>query len=290
MSNNQNNDKYTSHSGYEKIVNLCNLTPPIRCIGAKAFLSCKHVEKLILPSTLSSIEDWGFAHMKNLKEICFPTNDITLGKQVFLGLDKLEKVSFFCDDEEVSVLPGMEEFIASELLFFAEQSSLNFASLSTRDGQLCYLNKYDIKLVEYINSPDDSSYIPAFIGWFDVRDLDDQKSDYMKKIRLEKIMLAFKRLDKSTALSEFTLHSLNDYLTEQSDFILSLILNGSFPLTNDPRFFVVWINSGGLSQNMATTLIKHSIPDDTEIRKRLIEFGYKDNSESSVFDSLSFNF
>ena len=50
--------------------NMCVVLPreiggePLTIVGAKAFLSCRRVEKLELPDTLERVEDWAFAHMK----------------------------------------------------------------------------------------------------------------------------------------------------------------------------------------------------------------------------------
>ena len=49
---------------------------PLTVIGTKAFLSCRSIEQLVLPKTVDSIEDWAFAHMRNLREIVFPAKDI----------------------------------------------------------------------------------------------------------------------------------------------------------------------------------------------------------------------
>ena len=53
---------------------------PLTVIGTKAFLSCRQVEKLILPETLEQVEDWALAHMKGLQEISFPAKEILFGK------------------------------------------------------------------------------------------------------------------------------------------------------------------------------------------------------------------
>ena len=51
-----------------------------------------------LPHSLEAVEDWGFAHMKNLREIALPAKMLTFGKQVFLGCDRLERVRLFGAD------------------------------------------------------------------------------------------------------------------------------------------------------------------------------------------------
>ena len=85
---------YTKYSGADKEVHLPEQVDGLfmNAIGAKAFLSCKTIEKLWLPDSIREIGDWAFAHMKNLKEITLPAETITFGKQVFMGREQLTRV------------------------------------------------------------------------------------------------------------------------------------------------------------------------------------------------------
>jgi len=80
--------RFEKYTGQETEVQLPDEMDgkPLGIIGCKAFLSCKTVEKLYLPKTLEAVEDWGFAHMKNLREIVMPARTVHFGKQVFLVL------------------------------------------------------------------------------------------------------------------------------------------------------------------------------------------------------------
>ena len=56
---------------------------PLSVIGAKAFLSCREVERLVLPDGIKRIEDWAFAHMKKLQEIVMRQNKLFSGRRYF---------------------------------------------------------------------------------------------------------------------------------------------------------------------------------------------------------------
>ncbi|MCI9320521.1 MAG: leucine-rich repeat protein [Lachnospiraceae bacterium] len=60
-------EKYEENNRYVELPREADGVP-LTIIGAKAFLSCRNVESLILPDSLESVEDWAFAHMKGLKE------------------------------------------------------------------------------------------------------------------------------------------------------------------------------------------------------------------------------
>lgn len=283
---NPNENRYASHTGTDKIVDLRNSSPQITCIGAKAFLSCKHIEKLLLPSSLSKIEDWGLAHTKNLRELCLPTNDIDMGKQVFLGCDRLSIVTLQNDNDIINMLPGLNHFIATSLRFFPELSRLNFSGLNSPSGQIEYLKDYDRRLIDYVYSPDDSNYVPAFIGWFDVADLDVQKAKHMEEARLNKILLVYDRLKNNISLDSNSSEKLQDYIRLHSDFIFSAVLDKLFPQKLEPLFFKIWYTSGGLTSDKIKTFLDTGIPEDIEIRHQFIEYQTNDKNDCFSFDTL----
>ena len=86
---------------------------PLTVIGTKAFLSCRQAERLILPAGIERIEDWAFAHMKNLRELVLPAKDLSFGRKVFLGCRKLEQISFL---QTEGLYRGISYFLASQVL------------------------------------------------------------------------------------------------------------------------------------------------------------------------------
>ena len=92
---------------------------PITVIGAKAFLSCKTLEKLVLPASVTAVENWAFSHMHNLKELEMPANPIRFGKQVFLGSDSLQRIRLYPDDSQNPGLPFLTALQQNEAGFSA---------------------------------------------------------------------------------------------------------------------------------------------------------------------------
>lgn len=63
---------------------------PVTALGKKAFLSQKHLRKVILPDTIAEVGDWAFAYCSGLKQVELPKREISFGKSVFLECGALE--------------------------------------------------------------------------------------------------------------------------------------------------------------------------------------------------------
>ncbi len=60
-----------------------------REIAAKAYLSRKDIEELILSDRTERIGNWAFAHMKKLERLIVPCRELILGKEILKGCDAL---------------------------------------------------------------------------------------------------------------------------------------------------------------------------------------------------------
>ena len=196
---------FEKYIGQAKIVQLLSGSErPLVTIGAKAFLSCKSIEKLILPDTLERVADWGFAHMKNLREITLPAREILFGKKVFLGCENLQKVYLIHSERENklcgsvkqstvdSLYEGLPYFLASMFRFFPENRLENLEMAGDEQGQWEWLTAYDEALQAYVQRPHDYDFEPAFIGWFDIEDVDDQKQNFIVQQRKPFAMRPFR--------------------------------------------------------------------------------------------------
>ncbi|MCM1187441.1 MAG: leucine-rich repeat domain-containing protein [Lachnoclostridium sp.] len=301
---------YEKYTGQEKEVRLPETAEglPLSAIGAKAFLSCKSVERLVLPSTLETVGDWAFAHMKNLREVVLPAKEITFGKKVFLGCEKLQRI-LFCDRkyDNISgnrIYEGIPLFLASAFCFFAEETlqSLQSADLIQEDllsthsndvllnlqmagdchGQWKWLFLYDQSLKAFLLRNDDDGFVPAFIGWFHVEDVDDQRQDYIRKIRGEKLRLVFQRLSYPEHLEKDMRHFFHAYLKENSSFVAELF-SQSPEFGRDIRYYKIWHASGGLTSIHAEQFLAKLPETEPEIRSYLLECQLENKMDNEGF-------
>lgn len=306
---------YKKYTGQEREVQLPESVDdrPLLSIGAKAFLSCKSVERLVLPSTLETVEDWAFAHMKHLREVVLPAKEIAFGKKVFLGCENLQRI-LFSDSEynnvqhvvipENSVYEGIPCFLASAFCFFAEETLqslqsaglieqnllneypndmlLNLKMAGSCEDQWKWVYIYDKALEAFLLRNDDDGFLPAFIGWFDVEDVEDQRQTYILKRREEKIRLAFQRLLYPKGIDKNSEKFLNQYLRENSHFISELFAC-SPELGRDIRYYKIWQSAGGLTPLYAKQLMAELPETEPELRSYLLEFQIENESAREGF-------
>lgn len=269
---------------------------PLTIIGAKAFLSCKSIGKLILPDSLECVEDWGFAHMKNLQEITLPAKEIVFGKKVFLGCDNLRRVSLnrvTMPEEDVQMVAGrtciyegIYHFLASMFRFFPEKILENLKMAGDEQEQWKWLVYYDEALQKYIKRPDDYDFEPTFIGWFDIEDVDDQKKHFTLQQRKQKIKLAFQRLLYDEKLSEQNRQYLGNYITEESALVEEMFSDAEEACSKDIRFYGVWKQIGGLNRDCAGRLLERISEEEPELRGYLLKIQLENVDNSDFFNEL----
>lgn len=280
--------RYIKYTGQETEVCLSvnSQGMPLSVIGSKAFLSCKTVERLVLPPTLEVVEDWGFAHMKNLREIVLPAREIRFGRQVFLGCDSLQRVVLYSvkdipDAEAINYLeelPGLDRLRASMFRFFPQESLEQLEYAVEEAGQRKWLALYDGALESFLREPDDNGFEPAFIGWFDVEDVDDQRQGYILSRRKNKIMLAFERLICGEEPFKHLQQYLWSVILDHGDLVQELFLESS-EYGRDIRYYKIWQQAGGLSVPVAEILLTKLPWEEPEIRANLMELLQQERKE-----------
>lgn len=278
--------RFEKYRGQETVVTLVSQSDnPIKTIGTKAFLSCKTIEKLVLPDTLEAVEDWGFAHMKNLREIVLPAKEISFGKKVFLGCDNLEKVCLLRRSSG-TLYEGMPYFLASMFRYFPEKHLVHLRTAGDDCGQWIWLTDYDEALLRYIAMPHDYDFEPAFIGWFDVEDVDDQKEHFVRQQRKNKVYLVFRRLNYAERLSEYHRESLQDFLLGEKQLVEQLFLDADESLGKGVRDYHIWKQVGALDKNCADRLLAVIPEEEPEIRGYLLKIQLEHVENNDFFQEL----
>ena len=295
---------YTKYSGADKEVHLPEQVDGLfmNVIGAKAFLSCKTVEKLWLPDSVREIGDWAFAHMKNLKEITLPAETIAFGKQVFMGCEQLTRVHVVVKHREdgdkdkespdeakawkCSLYEGMEYFLATMFCNFENEELMNLRMLQTEEGQKKWLEKYNQVLCEYLAEDDAVRFVPAFIGWFDVEDLDEQKKRYVNQVKCKKLEIALQRLLYDAEMNGATQRLLQNYVEKREKYMLDLLKDRGREYGNDIQYYKLWNTLGGLKNDQARILLEANDWADTEIKAYLLNIQLQKDEETDFFGEL----
>lgn len=286
--------RYTKYIGQETEVVLSTDAEgrEWHTIGSKAFLSCKTVERLVLPPTISVVEDWAFAHMKNLKEIVMPAREIRFGRQVFLGCDGLQRVLLYsvkesADYVETDTLEDIFEIDrlwASMFRFFPQERLEHPELVTTEEGRRKWLYLYDEALELWLQKPDDDGFVPAFIGWFDVEDVDDQKHGYILQKRKDKLKLCFQRLLCTAVLQEGLETYLQRVIAGYTDLCMETFMENP-TYGRDIRYYKIWQQCGGLTNPIAEKLLSNLPWEEPEIRAYLLQL-LQQNCKDDFFAGL----
>ncbi len=201
---------YEKYTDREAFVSLAD--EPYLHIGPKAFLSCKTIESLKLPLSLTSIGDWAFAHMHNLTDLYLPARNITLGKKVFLDCENLQRIHIM---GETSGNEGLAEMLGAAVTILQNTDLLQPHLAGVRDTHEAWLADFDTALAEFLTSEDNQDFEPVFYGWFNDDDVySTQLPLFLKKKRTGKLTLAFLRLRYPLHLTEHLKALLQTYLAD----------------------------------------------------------------------------
>lgn len=261
-------------------------------IASKAFLSCKNIQKLELPDTVTTIGDWAFAHMKNLEELIVPFEELNCGKKLFLDCSRLKRIvvrGATTKDE------GMPYFLASAVTVM-EQPGL-WCPQRAGDEKLYeqWLGEYDRALADYLDSPDEEGFEPVFIGWFHVEDMDEQIPRHLEKRRREKIKLILQRLRYPEYLSEHLLRKLQEYLavhmpdgsaSKEHTLVTEVICDREEEYRNQVCYLKILRKSGCLNRANTQILLERMQDAAPESVAYLIGILQEENKGEEFFTAL----
>lgn len=255
---------------------------PLTVIGAKAFLSCRQVEKLALPAGIERCEDWAFAHMKDLRKLVLPAKDLSFGRKVFLGCVNLEQICFLTSE---GLYEGISYFLAS-LVRFTQEPPRNLVRAGSVQGQWEWLAEYDEALLGFLKREDTYGFEPAFIGWFNIEDVDDQQQDFIRERRRCKIALVLQRLFFCKGLKHETEQKLAAYLMDVWELAAEMLTEEESVYSRDVNYFKIWQKSGGFHVLSPQELLCRLPDGDPQIRAFLMECLMEETGADDFFSKL----
>lgn len=207
----------TGYEGGEAVLDLSGFGN-LAIIQRKAFLSCKILRKVILPSSIESIGEWAFSKCTNLQSMSINRNvgSGLFGKGVFEGCENLTDISFLDSDDGLSRL----------LSLTANRMANDYLLRSSDIGQKTWYDKWDISLMTVLKL--DSNNMEAdfatggeedlpFVGVGMVDgEMPDEGVDFFKGIEKNKCLLAYIRLMHDKYLSDDMRSYLCDFIIERS--------------------------------------------------------------------------
>lgn len=198
---------------------------PVISIGKKAFLSQKHLRKVILPDTIAEVGDWAFAYCGGLKEAELPRRAISFGKAVFLECEALE----FLWIRESKAFPGSDLKYARTHIESRSDAKMTAALLAAamkmgegyylldacEAGSREWLAKWDAAVAAIIHAPDGDGFSRQVLcGEEDYGSTDF--GAYVSNRRKAKVRLMLLRLLHPFGLAENAREELQNYLASHT--------------------------------------------------------------------------
>ena len=171
------------------------------CIEKKAFFGRRDLKKMAVPEQVRSVGDWAFASCRNLEEVEFAGDHVTLGKAVFQKCERLRKIEVRGKHPDVAYLLGM---VPVQL---GDPYLLNFSDA----GSERWLERLDGVLLARLHEHE----MEGFAGQFVCGEEDSgrkNEEDYKEERRRGKAELAYTRLLHPLGLRPETETELRNYL------------------------------------------------------------------------------
>lgn len=200
--------KYSGNDVSYKIINYDD--DPYTRIEDKAFLSCKNIVEIEIPSTVTEIGNWAFSHMKSLRRLIIPANTFAIGKEIFLDCDNLNEIIIYDDESENE---GLGKLFAASQIVMKCPSLFNPCMAAGRNTHREWIRNFDDELIRFIYMPDEHGFQSVLIGWFDDEGEDVQLTRYMKRQQFRKAELILLRLIYDMYLDETDRKKITDYFS-----------------------------------------------------------------------------
>ncbi len=199
----------------------------VMAVEKKAFLSKKHLRRIVLPTSIQSIGEWAFAYCSNLEEFVLGACDdgdsrlsadgdaeevnvsdekdslqtMSFGRAVFLDCHNLKRI----------ILPHKKEDIAHLMATAVSQMDAYYLLDMIEAGSVEWLNKWDARMLTLLHTPDQEGYSKQVLcGEEDYGSTDFQA--YLNMRRKFKVRLVLARLLHPTGLAEEVKQELENYL------------------------------------------------------------------------------
>lgn len=248
-----------------------------QCIPAKAYLGDRTTTSLVIADEITAIGDWAFAHMKELRSIMFPKKEITFGKEIFLGCEKLETVYVVTTEkEQVDARINLQEEKAARLLAKLLMT-LSCQELLTPEcvGETAWYTKADEKITAYLSQADEAGFSPVFFGGEEDYEEDVRSSQelFVKTVCQKKVELLLCRLEDKNGLGDaqksFYEHCLLERFIHQKETFWEVLVKNS---QKRMEGFSIFLQAGCVNEKTKEWVSQQESALPMEARAMLLQY------------------
>lgn len=188
----------------------------VSAIGRKAFLGCKGLKEVKLSQQVESIDDWGFSQCIHLVRVEASCENISFGKNVFEGCNRLETIEINgCGEDTGRLLAAAVCRLPAAYL------------LTDKDkGSEEWFKRYDLSLKAFLDRDDFEGYSDrALCGEEDISydgigsvdgELLGESESYLREVGKNKAGLVLQRLKHCRAAEKETIDRLESYVNQHA--------------------------------------------------------------------------
>lgn len=270
---------------------------PVTRIWKKAFFNCRNLRFLQLPDAVERIESWAFAHCPKLERVELPLKPVELGKDLFLGSDRLREIALRpveeggagqdADVEDLFAGCGSAE-IARLLAAAATKMGAPHLFLIEEAGSREWLQRWDARLLVLMREDDNDGYEKQVLAGEEDYERTDQVR-YRNLKRQAKVRLALLRLLNSCGLAEEVQKELEEYLrahtkgcAHEETWEVVLREHGE-----EKAYYELFASLGCVTEENFDGILRDIGDGHTEMKAYLIRYKEEKLGHRDFFDGLS---
>lgn len=179
----------------------------VTAVGKKAFFNTTGLYRIYLPDTIQRIDDWAFAHCRDLEEIYLPRKEYVLGKALFMECGSLKRICLTQGNGDD--VRGFGSLLASVCGIL----DAPYLFQTTKIDDVEWLSLWDTRMLTILHEDDMEGYTKLLLcGEEDYGSRENNLDYFLEEKRKRKVRLAFLRLLYDKGLSDANRKELTDYL------------------------------------------------------------------------------
>lgn len=190
---------------------------PVTVIGKKAFLGAKDLQQLVLPESVTAIQDWAFACCSALRSLVLPQKKLDTGQGILKDCFRLQQIAAVSGEGDgiasIEALSGPEA--QSSRLLAAVMGSLDAFYLfePLEAGSPGWLERWDARMLSLLAQEDAEGFSKMLLcGEEDYGSRENNLDYYIEQRRRFKVRLAMLRLMNDIGLAPDVKEELLAYL------------------------------------------------------------------------------
>lgn len=272
---------------------------PLVEIGKKAFLSCKQLQHIVLPSGIMRIQDWAFAGCAGLEILRIPYREIFIGQGILKDCQRLIRIipegkTEICQPKEPHVHESipLHEDIPYLLAAVMNKLAAFYLFDMTAAGSENWLAQWDKRMLALLKRDDEEGFSKMLLcGEEDYGSRENNLDYYIEQRKKEKVRLCMLRLMHDIGLRQQDRKYLQDYLKshtkgEQSEETWRVVLEEH---GDEKLFYQLLLDQECIHTRNFSAILEDMGREHTEMKAFLMERWEKRRQKDAVFETLAFD-